>query len=127
MDQEELGRLSVIYQHLDFWGTHDPTYQDKQGFLSYLGNCDLGCYGVKDTRKWLKLRKEARKCNSSIVEVLFDQWCDLAGKVVNISRDQNRPLPAQIDVVGSEKIKELEDISQRLKNADPARKKMKEK
>ena len=49
MDQEEMGRLSVIYQHLDFWGTKDPKYQDKAGFLEYLSHCDLGYYPVHDT------------------------------------------------------------------------------
>ena len=127
MGHEDMGRLSVIYQHLEFWKTHDPTYKDKQGFLAYLGNCDLGCYDVKDTRKWLKLRKEARKCNSSVVEVLFDRWCDLTGQDVSFSRDHDRPLPAPFDVVGSEKREELEEITQRLKKADPARKKRLEK
>ena len=123
MDQEELGRLSVIYQLLDFWRTHDPTYRDKQGFLAYLQNCDFGCYEVKDTQKWLKLRKEARKSNSSVSEILFVHWQSMAGKKVSFSRDSDRPPPAQIDVVDGDKKKELEDITQRLKNADPARKK----
>jgi len=118
-----LGRLSVIYQHLDFWGTNDPTYNDKQGFLAYLGNCNLGFYEVKDTQKWLRLRKEARKSNSSVSEVLFDHWQGLAGKKVSISKDPDRSLPAQVDVISLDKKKELEEITQRLKNADPARKK----
>jgi len=122
MDQEEYGRLSVIYQHLDFWKTKDPNYQDKIGFISYLRNCDLGCYQVKDTEKWLKLRREARQKNCTIPEILFDHWSSLIDKTVSYSVEHERS-PTEIAVVGLEKKRELEEITERLKKADPARRK----
>ena len=121
MDQEEIGRLSVIYHHLDFWKTRDPKYQDKIGFLAYLENCDLGCYPVKDTEKWLKLRTEARQNRSTIPETLFDHWRNLAQKTISINTEPERPAHAEIDVLTSDQRKDLEEITNRLKKADPAR------
>ena len=123
MDQEEYGRLSVIYQHLDYWKTRDPEYLDKIGFISYLRNCDLGCYPVNDKGKWLKLRREARQKKCTIPEILFDHWSNLADKQVSVSMDPDRPQHAKIDIVPLEKKRELEEITERLKKADPARKK----
>ena len=47
----------------------------------------------------------------------------MVGNKTSFSKYPDRPLPAQIDVIDGDKKKELEDITQRLKNADPARKK----
>lgn len=123
MPSQEIGRISAIHHHINVWQKNDPMLKDSKGFVDYLKTCDIGCHRVLDTEKWFKYLKESRKRKITVTEVIFCHRSSLVGKELSIEKNGERPLPHEVYVVDLDKRRELEEISERLKRDDPARRK----
>ena len=123
MASQEIGRISAIHHHINLWQINDPMLKDSKGFVDYLKTYDIGCHRVQDTEKWLKYVKESRKKKVTVAEVIFSHRSSLVGKELSMEKDDERPLPHEVYVVDADERRELEEISERLKRDDPARRK----
>ncbi len=123
MGSEETGRISAIHHHISLWQVNDPDLEDVTGFIEYLKTCDIGCYPVQDTVKWLSLLQEAGKLRVGVAELIFMRRKDLVGKEISIEKEKDRPPPDNVFVVDERLRKELKEIGERLKRDDPARRK----
>jgi len=123
MISQETGRIQAIHHHIDIWKKNDKKLQDPKGFINYLKTCDIGRHRVLDTEKWLKYMKESRKKKITVAEVIFSHRSSLVGKIISMEKDGERPLPHEVYVVDVEEKRILEEISERLKRDDPARRK----
>lgn len=123
MASEETGRISAIHHHISLWQVKDHNLEDVKGFLEYLKTCDIGCYPVQDTAKWMSLLQEARKLRISVAKLIFMRRKFLVGKEISIEKGKDRSPPENVFVVDEEQRRELEEIGERLKRDDPARRK----
>jgi len=123
MVSEETGRITAIHHHIDMWQKNDPMLKDSVGFVDYLKNCDIGCHRVLDIEKWLNYLKESRKKKITVAEVIFSHRRSLVGKELHIEKDGERPYPNKVYVVNVDEKRILDEISERLKRDDPARRK----
>ena len=121
MGLRETGRISAIHNHVSLWQVKDPSLEDLNGFLEYLKTCNIGSYPVHDTARWLSLLHEARKLGVGVAELIFIRRRGLVGKEISINRSDDRSPPDNVFVVDERKLKELEEMSERLKRDDPAR------
>ena len=123
MASQEIGRIPAIHHHINLWQKNDPMLKDSKGFIDYLKTYDIGCHRVIDTEKWLKYLKESRKKKITVAEIIFSHRSTLVGKELSMEKDDERPYPHEVYIVDAEERKELEEISERLKRDDPARRK----
>ena len=123
MASQEIGRISVIHHHINLWQKNDTKLKDSKGFVDYLKTCDVGCHSVLDTEKWLKYLKESRKKKITVAEIIYSHRSSLVGKELSMKKDDERSYPHEVYVVDADERRELEEISERLKRDDPARRK----
>jgi hypothetical protein len=88
---------------------------NKKGFLEYLETSEIGRYKVGNTEIWLRYYSEARKKGITIAELLFDKARETMK--TSIIKSDGRPIKKiPVDIVSEEKMKELKEISSRLKS-----------
>jgi hypothetical protein len=108
-------RITFILQMIDEWKKNDQELENKKGFLEYLETREIGRYKVGNTEIWLRYYSEARKKGITIVELLFDKARETMKTFIIKSND--RPVKKiPVDIVSEEKMKELKEISSRLKS-----------
>jgi len=108
-------RITFILQMIDEWKKNDQELENKKGFLEYLETREIGRYKVGNTEIWLRYYSEARKKGITIVELLFDKARETMKTFIIKSND--RPIKKiPVDIVSEEKMKELKEISSRLKS-----------
>jgi len=123
MGTKEIGRIEAIHNHVSQWQLKDPKLENIGGFLEYLKACDIGSYPVQDTARWLSLLQEAKKLRVGVAELIFMRRRNLFGKEISIEKSKDRSPPDNMFVVNEDQRRELEEIGERLKRDDPARRK----
>lgn len=113
----------MILHYIDEWREKDPYLDDKKGFLRFIKSCDLGCFNVGDTGVWMNYHREACKKRVTITDLLFDKQKKIILKIVSLKRKDRRPMEETVFVLSEEEKRELDEMSERLKNEDPLRRK----
>ena len=116
-------RLSAILYYIEQWQVNDKYLEDKDGFLAYLKNCDIGCFNVGNTKVWMSYHTEARKQRKTVPELLFNKQRKTL-EIEQTRKHQNRKPPENpVYTVDEKQKQELKEIEERLKTQDPLRRK----
>jgi len=72
---------------------------------------------------WMNYHREACKKRVTITDLLFDKQKKIILKIVSLKRKDRRPMEETVFVLSEEEKRELDEMSERLKNEDPLRRK----
>ena len=110
---QEFDRVDFILELIGIWREKDPRLEDVDRYRLFIEKAHVGRYPVLNTKLWLKYSREARKKRYSVAELLFIKSRTVYTKK---SRDQ-----IVVDVLGSDKITDLREMSERIRKSDPMR------
>ena len=114
-------RFTAIHDEITEWQKQDPHLSDKEGFLEYMSNRDIGQFNVGDTKRWMEYYRKAKRRGITVTELLFETRKKMLDMNLSYERDGPRENEQRLFVVDEEQLRELEEIDERLKTYDPAR------
>lgn len=114
-----LDRLAFIIQRIEEWKERDPGLSDCNGFIRDLKQTSYRDYPINSIRVWIHYFNEAKKMRLTIPELIF---LKASRSRLNDRNSETKREVVTVEVVPEQKYEELKQITLRLKQDDPLRK-----